>query len=536
MAALTTASLVALYEPDLPLDDDPAPPSTFRSHLISSFGLSKTVTLFNIFALLSSGFTSVCFLVFLNSSQVFVLSDLLAVPTDKIGTITGDLILADELLSLGAVFVWGACCDVMGIRWVAVVGNWLVGMSFVAYVEVKSVFPGLLLARLLFAVGASALVTCLSATLAALTAIPRAPDVESEPLLNDNEAEDRRPASPIPKPSNVARFSGVLGFTTGCGALFAVFVLLRLPARIADWLPSSSPTLSLERGIRFTFFLATLIAIFEGIVLIFGLKIKLAIPLKGAEAEGNQVTTADRIKEVVKDLPVGFVVAWKEKEVALAYLSGFATRAQSLVGAAFIPIFVNNFFIRSGLCDPEGGGSLFESGGCRRAFIVSSILTGSIQLVSLLFSPVLGYLSSRFSQPLILSLTCLSGSVSLIFFALLPNGDPRNPLVWIYAVGIGLSQIGGIVVSLALVARTRSEVVAREKREVGGAISGAYSFCGGLGVLLIGKIGGNLLDVWVGSPFMIMGVVNFLVSALAFHVYLSGGFRTRTRVMLPRED
>lgn len=76
--------------------------------------------------------------------------------------------------------------------------------------------------------------------------------------------------------------------------------------------------------------------------MIFGLKIKLAIPLKGAEAEGNQVTTADRIKEVVKDLPVGFVVAWKEKEVALAYLSGFATRAQSLVGAAFIPIFVNN--------------------------------------------------------------------------------------------------------------------------------------------------------------------------------------------------
>lgn len=160
MAALTTASLVALYEPDLPLDDDPAPPSTFRSHLISSFGLSKTVTLFNIFALLSSGFTSVCFLVFLNSSQVFVLSDLLAVPTDKIGTITGDLILADELLSLGAVFVWGACCDVMGIRWVAVVGNWLVGMSFVAYVEVKSVFPGLLLARLLFAVRPSPL--CIS--------------------------------------------------------------------------------------------------------------------------------------------------------------------------------------------------------------------------------------------------------------------------------------------------------------------------------------------------------------------------------------
>lgn len=38
--------------------------------------------------------------------------------------------------------------------------------------------------------------------------------------------------------------------------------------------------------------------------------------------------------------------------------------------------------------------------------------------------------------------------------------------------------------SLALVARTRSEVVAREKREVGGAISGAYSFCGGTSLCL----------------------------------------------------
>lgn len=40
--------------------------------------------------------------------------------------------------------------------------------------------------------------------------------------------------------------------------------------------------------------------------------------------EEERLPLKERLKEVVKDLPTGFVVALREKEVALAYISGFA--------------------------------------------------------------------------------------------------------------------------------------------------------------------------------------------------------------------
>lgn len=44
---------------------------------------------------------------------------------------------------------------------------------------------------------------------------------------------------------------------------------------------------------------------------------------------------------------------------------------------------------------------------------------------------------------------------------------------------MGIGQAGGLVSSLGLVSRVRERIVKREAREVGGAVSGAYSFCGG---------------------------------------------------------
>jgi len=155
-----------------------------------------------------------------------------------------------------------------------------------------------------------------------------------------------------------------------------------------------------------------------------------------------------------------------------------------------------------------------------------------VQLVSLLSSPIVGYLSSHISQPLVLGLTSILGTASFAGFAYLPRGgDPRSGIVWLYAVGMGISQIGGIVISLALVAKGRGKVVASEGKEVGGVLSAAYSFCGGelylhqsysttlisfyfptgVGILVLGKLGGSLFDRWVGWPFLLVALVNAVV-------------------------
>lgn len=42
----------------------------------------------------------------------------------------------------------------------------------------------------------------------------------------------------------------------------------------------------------------------------------------------------------------------------------------------------------------------------------------------------------------------------------------------------------------------------------------------GLGVLIIGKLGGTLLDRWVGAPFLMIAGVNALTASFAMTVYV----------------
>lgn len=98
---------------------------------------------------------------------------------------------------------------------------------------------------------------------------------------------------------------------------------MRLPARIAEWYPTladTTPT-AIQRGLRYTYYLVSLLAVLEGLFLVVGLKLK-SSPRSTSESE--KVPLGERLKEVARDLPVGFIVAWNESEVALAYLSGFA--------------------------------------------------------------------------------------------------------------------------------------------------------------------------------------------------------------------
>lgn len=50
----------------------------------------------------------------------------------------------------------GLLSDRLGVRWVAVIGYTIVAISLAVFVQARNVYPQLLLARILFAVGASA--------------------------------------------------------------------------------------------------------------------------------------------------------------------------------------------------------------------------------------------------------------------------------------------------------------------------------------------------------------------------------------------
>lgn len=98
---------------------------------------------------------SIAFLVFLNSAVSFVVTDLLG-QKDGVGDVVGTLGFADELVALVACPAWGLASDRVGVRAVAVTGYAIVGLALMLFVQARNVYPQLVLARVLFAVGASA--------------------------------------------------------------------------------------------------------------------------------------------------------------------------------------------------------------------------------------------------------------------------------------------------------------------------------------------------------------------------------------------
>lgn len=105
--------------------------------------------------LLGISLFSISFLVFLNSSVSFVITDLIG-QKDGVGDVVGTLGFADEIVALVACPAWGLVSDRLGVRWVAVIGYAIVAVSLAVFVQARNVYPQLLLARVLFALGASA--------------------------------------------------------------------------------------------------------------------------------------------------------------------------------------------------------------------------------------------------------------------------------------------------------------------------------------------------------------------------------------------
>lgn len=105
--------------------------------------------------LLGVALFSISFLVFLNSSVSFVITDLIG-QKHNVGDVVGTLGFADELVALVACPTWGLVSDRLGVRWVATIGYLVIAASLVIFVQANNVYPQLLLARVFFAVGASA--------------------------------------------------------------------------------------------------------------------------------------------------------------------------------------------------------------------------------------------------------------------------------------------------------------------------------------------------------------------------------------------
>ncbi|GAA5930744.1 hypothetical protein JCM10213_000799 [Rhodosporidiobolus nylandii] len=489
------------------------PAGTRHSAIHRVLCLSSSTPTSSLVALLSHSALSISYLVFINAASPFVLSTLLSVPPDRTGALTGRLLLADEMTAMAVYLPAGAAADKWGVKRAALAGHVVAAGALVAYVN-QSTVGGLIAARAVFAVGAGTLVTTLSSMLSVVSScLPSSFSPSGRP---SGCPRSRPPAQAADEQTSLLADEAADGYP-----VVDVFGFLRLPTLLSRDLPHVFPSLSssalAELSLKYAFYTVALLALAETALL------------------------------GVKGLFEGFRLAKVEGEVALGYLSSFASRAQAVIVTAYIPLLVNRYLSSHDLCSPSAASLLSSTAGqsCRQAYILSSILTGSIQLLSLLLSPVIGYLSTcplacpssspRSAPALALFLSFALGALSFAGFASLPDGDPRAPVAWAYVVGIGAAQAAGVVLSLALVssgaARLKQLARSEGKEEEGmeGRLGGSYALSGGLGILLLAPPAGWLFDrVSLGAPFALMGVVELFVAGAAGVVWWRSG-RTQGR-------
>lgn len=527
--------------------------------------------------LLGVSLFSIAFLVFLNATISFVVTDILDTH-HGVGTIVGNLSFADEMLALIACPLWGIASDRIGVRLVSLLGFVIVAVSLFCVPHARQVYPDLLLVRLLFSIAAAACTTMVTAILPLMT-LPRAseeeadvdafqgidtatnrhsvtlsvnseltitparyesPPNESEPLLADEQTSDGNDMVSL---SGSNQLAGIVGMCTGIGALLAVGVLLPLPALLGDHQAKSD-------ALTQTFYIVGTLAALVGIAVYYGLR-----HLPGEKSGGYLGThDADNTKpqlSLVDSCKSALRLISSDADIALACIGGFVARSSSVLISLFIPLFVNAYFVDHGLCNDRPDELMKEQ--CKRAYRLASMLTGISQLVALLSAPAFGFISAYFANrkrasSLPLMAAAVSGIVGCIAFGLLHDPDPRGkghfaiPAV----ILIGVSQIGAIVCSLGLLSRglqnksssilasnhagddsegTREGSKEMNRIQLKGTIAGLYSLCGGLGIILLSKIGGMLFDdVTQGAPFFMMAGFNILLLLAAAAVSVRHGF------------
>ena len=584
---------------------------------ITATGLQATTYLLGI------ALFSIAFLVFLNSSISFVITEVIG-QKEKVGDAVGTLLFADELLALVACPLWGLLSDRIGLRNVAVFGYCIIGFSLMCLVQSSNLYPELLVGRLGFSVGGAACSTMVTAVLPAMVAEKpvdankrddehavisghaerfrqqqqqqrggrsgsvghgTSPSVNSELTITPNrfasssdihEVDQSGEADAhdgLEESEGSSQLAGFVGFFTGIGALVALALFLPLPAYFQD------EGLSQAQSVQVSFYIVGAVAFFVAVFIFLGLRNlpgeenkKLSALFHPPYDETTKMDHQGRLHTTLSPAASFFSLAkeslllgFTDSTIALGYLGGFVARASSVGISSFIPLFVNNYFVKNGLCVSNPNDLSDIKKNCQRAYQLAAALTGIAEVAALLCAPLFGWLGGhagrRMSEWPLLASTVV-GVLGYVSFGLLKDPDALHGKngwwAFISVILIGISQIGAIVCSLALLGRginqttqtvdngttrkpvkptnlTRADVgpsggeeVApllpdtlpkedgtlskKDRRRLRGSIAGMYSLAGGAGILVLTKLGGVLFDSWLpGAPFFLMAIFNAIL-------------------------
>jgi MFS family permease len=409
--------------------------------------LMPGVTRGHVGAYLWAAFVSIGIFTYATTLQPYLLEVNIGVPVEQRGSVSGDLQFWQEIITLMCVGLFGAWSDRVGRRVVYITGFLITALAYAAYPFANDVGQ-LLIYRLIYAVGIAALGGMLATVLA-----------------------------DYPVDADRGKLTGISFFLNAVGALLFFAVLTRLPSFYQGFGATET-----EAG-RFAYLTIAAVCVVSALIMI-GLK------------PGRPDQVAERLP--LRTLMTQGIAAGRQPRIALAYAASFAARADLVIVALFLSLWVQTAAIADGATAAEASsrqGALF----------------GIVQGSAMLWAPIFGWMADKVNR---VTLVIIATVLSVAGYGWM--GFTPDPAMGGAAFGaaamLGIGQASGILASQVLIAQEAPSAIR-------GAVIGMVGFFGAFGILAISKIGGYTFDEWrPGSPFIIMAGANVLLLAFAIWV------------------
>jgi len=336
------------------------------------------------------------FSTFVPQAQPYVLTEILHIPAEQQGQLSGYLGFAATLVGLVMPGVWGTLSDRVGRRLVYAIGFLLSAAGIFLYPLAGSLVL-LYLFRMLFAAGSNASNTM------------------SNTLLADYVDNRHRGMA-----------FGMTSAAGGIGALLTVFLFLRLPEMF-----QKAGVEAVVAG-RYTYWIVAGLGLLAMALVLTGLLGKTR--RQAEEKRGGLQIARDALRAAAQD-----------PGISLAYGVNFvASGAVTVIGTFFTLWIVTYGTTRAGLTSAE-------------ALARAGMIMGISQMMGLIGSPVFGVLADRIGRVRAVSLA--TGLTALVYGLTLLIANPLSGLMIVLGLFLGFTQISGVITGGALIAQQAPETV-----------------------------------------------------------------------------
>lgn len=398
-------------------------------------------------AYLWAAFVSIGVFTYATALQPYLLNVNIGVPQAVQGKVSGDLQFWQEIVTLAMVGVFGALSDRVGRRLVYITGFLITALAYAAFPFADDTGQ-LLIYRVVYAVGIAALSGMLATVLA-----------------------------DYPVDADRGKLTGISFALNALGAFLFLVVLVKMP----QWYRDAGLS-ELAAG-RAAYLTVAAVCVVSALVMVF---------LK----PGRPEQVAERVP-LMTLLRQG-LAAGREPRISLAYAASFAARADLVIVALFLALWVQGAAVIDGATPAE-------------AVKMQGALFGIVQGSALLWAPFFGWLADKIDRVTLVIIAVVLSIVGYGWMGFIP--DPAaGGAVYGAAAMLGIGQASGILASQVLVAQEAPGAIR-------GAVIGMVGFFGALGILAISKLGGIAYDDWrPGAPFIIMAAANVVLLAYALWV------------------